>query len=215
MTNLHSWTPSQPDTFAHRARIRQDIIDFCQRMASQIDSTHTPFFITTSIRPIRARRPSSELLCYTATTSYNKFYQVLCAQLVSNYTRKSKLSLLPVTFDFIDDNSSKGRAVHTMIEMPHIHSIVFIRNEQLSKFKELSKDNFACFARYQKRGSILSSIESLDIKSICDLLGALDYASKLLESPMANKEMLYNFNPKGLQSMFKKPSFEANNQHLQ
>ena len=207
MTNLQSWNPSQDNTFAHRARTRQDIVRFCQRMASQIDTTHTPFSITTSIRPIQAKRPSSELLCYTATTSYNKFYQVLCAKLVSNYTRKSKLSLLPVTFDFIDDNSSKGRKVHAMIEMAHIHSIVFIRNEQLPRFKELSRDNFACLARYRKRGGVLSSIESLHITNIFDLPGTFDYATKLLESPIANKEMLYNFNPKGHQSMFKKPSF--------
>lgn len=202
--NITSNIPSSNSTyhsFIRRNSAYDSLLQFMLDLSRNYTSTHTPYLMTTRFNPLNILSPSTETYINYTQKHYNTLYLHLCSQLVKNFSRNSKQSLLPISFDFIDAPFSKqSKTIHSFSTVPHIHSIVFITNEQSSKFETLAASNFYHILHpKQYRPKQLSAIESIHAEPINhDLFKTLKYSSKLLVHPIADKHTLYTINPRSL-----------------
>jgi hypothetical protein len=180
----------------NRFRYQEELVHFINKKVEAFHSTHYLYLMTT-----RFIRPSkffydNYFVSQHCFRHHNKLYLNICSTLVSNHTRASKKHLLPISFDFIDDTRSKSKTVYQLEDTPHMHSIVFVRNQHCTRFESCIADN----ANSILHNRDLKSIESVHTERITnDLKKTIRYASKLLLNPVASTDvMLYTINPRNL-----------------
>jgi hypothetical protein len=125
-------------------------------------------------------------------------YTHILSQLIPNYSRPSKRHLQPKSFDFIDVEGSAGTMRNLRIQdsnWPHIHSILFIHENQVEPFEVLMEDGFNSILTFQDRSGNepfrnLKSIHATPITH--DLDRVVGYAAKLLDHPEA-KHLMRDF----------------------
>jgi len=80
------------------------------------------------------------------------FYTHILSYLVPNYSRASKRHLQPKSFDFIDVEGSAGTTRTLRVKdssWPHIHSILFLHENQVEPFEVLMEDGFNSILTFQ------------------------------------------------------------------
>lgn len=125
-------------------------------------------------------------------------YTHILSLLVPNYSRPSKRNLQPKSFDFIDVEGSAGTMRKLRIKdssWPHIHSILFLHENQVEPFEVLMEDGFNSILTFQDRSGNepfqnLKSIHAIPITH--DLKNTVGYAAKLLDHPEA-KHLMRDF----------------------
>lgn len=119
------------------------------------------------------------------------FYTHILSHLVPNYSRPSKRHLQPKSFDFIDVEGSAGTMRNLRIQdsnWPHIHSILFLHENQVEPFEVLMEDGFNSILTFQDRSGNepFRNLKSIHAKPIThDLDRVVGYAAKLLDHPEA------------------------------
>lgn len=118
-------------------------------------------------------------------------YTHIVSHLVPNYSRASKRHLQPKSFDFIDVEGSAGTMRTLRIQdsnWPHIHSILFLHENQVEPFEVLMGDEFNSILTFQDRSGNepFRNLKSIHAKPIThDLDRVVGYAAKLLDHPEA------------------------------
>lgn len=153
-------------------------------------TTRSAFMMTTRLIPVTRHISNNDFQSQHAFDTLQTLYKFIYSHLVNNWTRPTKHHLLPISFDFLDDPRSKphNSRITTFNTTPHIHSIVLFRHEHQKHLSRLSHQAF-----YQQ----IPAIESVHLKPINphEELKTFNYASKLLQHPIATTTSLYDFNP--------------------
>ena len=106
---------------------------------------------------------------------FEKFYHLMCRQLVKNLTRPNKRHLRPFTIAFLDDPSTRFKgnrptifADHPQVA-PHIHCVMIVHPNCNEKFLKLEPTFEALWQKLNRRNATLkASID--DVKQFQNLM---------------------------------------------
>jgi hypothetical protein len=127
--------------------------------------------------------------------TYSKFYGHLASQLTEHAFRKGKAHLLPLTYDWIDLDGTRGKGKPDYQNFPHIHSVWLIHLDIEQKWTDLISQDFklvesfnsgvertwSAFRAANGWEHASPSVESFEAKEIYDLPRWVEYASKFYE----------------------------------